>query len=134
MTDSTQHPETTPHGPDSADTRPLDVRFPQDSTAPDSTAPLPRASTPLPDAAPPADQAPPADHAPSTAPAHPAARRPPVRMSTVIWGLVVVVVGVGVVARAQGADFDNELALIVLLGAAGVALVATSIVSAVRRR
>ena len=104
MTDSTQHPETTPHQPDSGDTRPLDVRFPQDSTAPDSTAP-----------------------------AHPAAPRPPVRMSTVAWGLIIVVVGAGVVARAQGADFDNELALIVLLGVVGVALVATSIVSAVRR-
>ena len=79
------------------------------------------------------DASPPVDPASSTPPA-PAAPRPPARMSTVVWGLIIVVVGAGVVARALGADFDNQLALIVLLAAAGVALVTTSIVSAVRRR
>ncbi|WP_066464423.1 hypothetical protein [Sanguibacter suarezii] len=119
MTDSTQHPGSTPPEPDAADTRPLDVRFPQDGTAP-----LPRVeTTPLAD-----DTVGPATQAPA------ATRRPPARMSTVVWGLIILVVGVGVVARALGADFDNQLALIVLLAAAGVALVATSIVSAVRRR
>ncbi|MEP7795453.1 hypothetical protein [Sanguibacter sp. 25GB23B1] len=63
----------------------------------------------------------------------PPARRP-LRPSTIIWGLVVAVVGAGILARALGAEFDNDLALIVLLGAAGVALVGTSIASAVRRR
>jgi hypothetical protein len=61
------------------------------------------------------------------------ARRPH-RPSTIIWGLVVAVVGAGILARALGAEFDNDLALIVLLGAAGLALVGTSIASAVRRR
>lgn len=124
MTDSTQHPDTTPSEPDpTADTRPLDARFPQDTTKP-----LPPVTSPLPDAAPAAEQV------PSAPPVPPAAPRPPVRMSTVVWGLIIVVVGAGVVARALGADFDNQLALIVLLAAAGVALVATSIISAVRRR
>ncbi|SDC32950.1 hypothetical protein SAMN05216410_1650 [Sanguibacter gelidistatuariae] len=63
-----------------------------------------------------------------------AASRPPVRMSTVVWGLIIIVVGAGVLARALGAEFDNELALIALLCVAGVALVATSIVSATRKR
>ena len=118
MTDSTQHPGT-PTEPDAADTRPLDARFPQDGTAP-----LPRMET-----APLHDSAAQVPDAPSAAPS-----RPPARVSTVVWGLIILVVGVGVVARALGADFDNQLALIVLLAAAGVALVATSIVSAVRRR
>lgn len=60
--------------------------------------------------------------------------RRPHRPSTIIWGLVVAVVGAGILARALGAEFDNDLALIVLLGAAGIALVGTSIASAVRRR
>lgn len=64
----------------------------------------------------------------------PATGRPPVRMSTVVWGLIITVVGAGILARALGAEFDNELALIVLLCTAGVALVATSIVSAVRKK
>lgn len=64
----------------------------------------------------------------------PVAGRPPVRMSTVVWGLIITVVGAGILARALGAEFDNELALIVLLCTAGVALVATSIVSAVRKK
>lgn len=134
MTDSTQHPGTTPPEPDAADTRPLDVRFPQDRTAP-----LPRVETSHLDndtavPAPGTSSAPGVDSTAPAAPAPAATSRPPARMSTVVWGLIILVVGVGVVARALGADFDNQLALIVLLAAAGVALVATSIVSAVRRR
>ena len=70
----------------------------------------------------------PTDQAPAAAP------RPPVRMSTVVWGLIIVVIGGGILARALGAEFDNELALIVLLCVGGVALVVTSIVSAVRKK
>lgn len=56
------------------------------------------------------------------------------RPSTIIWGFVVAVVGAGVLARALGAEFDNDLALIVVLGAAGIALLLASIFSAVARR
>lgn len=62
------------------------------------------------------------------------AGRRPHRPGTIIWGLVVAVIGAGILARALGAEFDNDLALIVLLGAAGVALLLTSIFSAVSRR
>ncbi|MBI9114124.1 hypothetical protein [Sanguibacter suaedae] len=61
-------------------------------------------------------------------------QRRPARNGTIVWGMVVTVLGGGVLARALGADFDTELALIVLLVSAGVALVGASIVSAVRRR
>ena len=69
---------------------------------------------------------------PSTERKDPARR--PHRPGTIIWGLVVAVIGAGILARALGAEFDNDLALIVLLGAAGVALLLASIFSAVSRR
>lgn len=83
----------------------------------------------------------PGDGVPRTAEAWPAAgpvedtaRRRQHRPSTIVWGLVITVIGSGILARALGAEFDNGLALIVLLAAAGVALLGTSIASAVRRR
>lgn len=57
-----------------------------------------------------------------------------VAVPTVIWGLFVTLVGAGALASLLGARFDDELAIIVLLAAAGVALVAVSVVTAVRRR
>ena len=114
MSDSTHYPETPENQPGSADTRPMETSSPHDAAPPVAQDPLATASP--------------------AQPGPPAATRPPVRMSTVVWGAIIVVVGAGVVARALGADFDNQLALIVLLAVSGVALVATSIVSAVRRR
>ncbi|GAB4084292.1 hypothetical protein GCM10028784_09220 [Myceligenerans cantabricum] len=91
----------------------------------------------------------PAEHpatAPGAAPAAPvqAAQRPYTptppapqygpRVGTVVWGLVVLAVGLGVLAAAAGARIDFGLAAILLLGGAGVALVAGSIVSSFRRR
>jgi len=49
------------------------------------------------------------------------------RVATVVWGLVVAAVGVGLLAVAWGADLDGQLALIVLLGAAGLALLVGSL-------
>lgn len=107
MTDSTERNETTPD-----ETERLEAE--------------PQATERLETVLPSVEQAAPA--------APPATGRPPVRMSTVVWGLIITVVGAGILARALGAEFDNELALIVLLCTAGVALVATSIVSAVRKK
>jgi hypothetical protein len=56
------------------------------------------------------------------------------RASTVVWGLVVAVVGLWVLATAAGFDIDEQLALIVLLAGAGVALLVGSLISAARRR
>ena len=60
--------------------------------------------------------------------------RPPLRVATVVWGLVVAVIGAGIIAVAAGAVIDVELALIGLLALAGAALVAGSVAAEVRRR
>ena len=46
-----------------------------------------------------------------------------------MWGLIVIAVGLGILAVAAGVVFDLGVALIVLLGAAGVILVVGSVVS-----
>ncbi|MFE7509300.1 hypothetical protein [Promicromonospora sp. NPDC057488] len=56
------------------------------------------------------------------------------RVGTAVWGLIVIAVGLGILAVAAGVVFDLGVALIVLLGAAGVILVAGSVISSVRRR
>lgn len=62
------------------------------------------------------------------------APRAGLRVGTVVWGLVIVAVGVGLLSAAWGAHLDAELALIVLLGAAGVALLVGSLVGMRRSR
>ena len=57
-----------------------------------------------------------------------------VRVGTVVWGLVIAAIGVGLLAFASGVVFDVELALIGLVAAAGVALLAGSLVTGMRRR
>ncbi|WP_129784335.1 hypothetical protein [Promicromonospora panici] len=63
----------------------------------------------------------------------PAAKRGP-RVGTAVWGLIVIAVGLGILAVSAGVIFDLGVALIVLLGAAGVILVVGSVISSVRRR
>jgi len=55
------------------------------------------------------------------------------RPATIIWGLIVLATGLGFIASAAGQEIDFGLAAIWLLGAAGLALVAVAVVSAVRR-
>lgn len=56
------------------------------------------------------------------------------RVGTAVWGLIVIAVGLGILAVSVGVVFDLGVALIVLLGAAGVILVAGSVFSSLRRR
>jgi hypothetical protein len=70
----------------------------------------------------------------TTGPAGGFVDRPRLRVGTAVWGLVIAAIGVGVVALASGAVFDLQLALIALLGVAGVAMLVGSIASGVRRR
>lgn len=57
-----------------------------------------------------------------------------VRVGTVVWGLVIAAIGVGLLAFASGVTFDVELALIGLVAAAGVALLVGSLVTGMKRR
>ena len=67
-------------------------------------------------------------------PAAPAAVRRGPRVGTAVWGLIVIAVGLGILAVSAGVIFDLGVALIVLLGAAGVILVVGSVISSLRRR
>lgn len=69
---------------------------------------------------------------PEPTPVAPRAQGP--RSGTVIWGLVVVALGAAILAAAAGLRIDFQLAFIALLATAGVALLISSLVSAVRRR
>lgn len=60
-------------------------------------------------------------------------RRPAVRVGTVVWGLIVALVGAGVLVVAAGYTIDVELAAIVLLIAAGVGLILGPLVQGLRR-
>ncbi|WP_369371086.1 hypothetical protein AB1046_20300 [Promicromonospora sp. Populi] len=70
----------------------------------------------------------------SAQPATPATERRRARVGTAVWGLIVIAVGLGILAVSAGVIFDLGMALIVLLGAAGVILVVGSVVSSLRRR
>ena len=91
-------------------------------------APEPVRTTPMPPLA-----APPATAAPLPAPQPQTPAGPQLRVGTVVWGLVVAVVGIGIISFAWGARIDGGLALIVLLAGAGVALLVGSLVVGARR-
>jgi len=55
------------------------------------------------------------------------------RVRTVVWGLVLAVLGAGVLGRAAGRHLDVDVAAIVLVAAAGLALLVGSIGSSLRR-
>ncbi len=71
-----------------------------------------------------------------TTPLHPtgyesptaSAPRDRLRVGTVVWGLIVALVGTAVIAWGQGLRFDVQLAAIGVLAAAGVLLVVSSLV------
>ena len=49
------------------------------------------------------------------------------RVTTIVWGLVIAAIGAGLLAVALGVTFDLELAVIIVIAAAGLALVGGSI-------
>ena len=63
----------------------------------------------------------------TTSPAAPAATETGPRVTTIVWGLVIAAIGAGLLAVALGVTFDLELAVIVVIAAAGLALVGGSI-------
>lgn len=54
------------------------------------------------------------------------------RVGTVVWGLVVIALGAGVIALATGSTIDLGLAAIVLLAGAGLALLIGSLAAGLR--
>lgn len=72
---------------------------------------------------------------PVAAPVDPTPVDPPrrrLRVGTVVWGLIIAAIGVGLLAWAAGVAIDLQLAMIVLLAVAGTALLVGSIVSGAR--
>ncbi|GAA1973963.1 hypothetical protein GCM10009718_07390 [Isoptericola halotolerans] len=66
-------------------------------------------------------------------PARPLVRSGP-RITTIVWGFIVVAIGVGLLASTAGASIDLELAAILLLAVAGLMLVVGSVAGSLRRR
>jgi hypothetical protein len=101
------------------------------------TSALPTGGTTLRDPEPALADTIPSDATPAGATATTTAKRPvsrTLRVGTVVWGLIIALIGVGFIAVAAGARFDVELVLIGLLALAGVALVAGSMAVSMRRR
>lgn len=109
--------------------------FDPPAAATSAPASEPASSTmPLPPT-PPGPTGPYSSTAPAAAPAHrPERELAPMRVGTVVWGLILAAVGFGVVATASGAEIDMQLALISLMGIGGLALLVGSVVTARRRR
>lgn len=63
----------------------------------------------------------------TTTPATPAPVESGPRVTTIVWGLVIAAIGAGLLAVALGVTFDLELAVIIVIAAAGLALVGGSI-------
>jgi hypothetical protein len=119
----------------------------QDAPARDDSDPLAALRDPAPEA-----PATPGPTAPASTPAQPTQAQPvhqgraaqarPTqattkrgpRVGTAVWGLIVIAVGLGILAVSAGVMFDVGVALILLLGAAGVILVVGSVISSIRRR
>ncbi len=133
-----QTPQSEPIGPlpaDSAPTEPVPVE--PASVEPVLTEPVltePASVEPVltePVAAGPGPSTPPSPaygHGPE-----PAVAKSP-RLGTVVWGLVILAIGLGIGAVGLGASVDYQVAMILLLGGAGLVLILGSVVAAVRRR
>ena len=72
-------------------------------------------------------------HDPGPGPA-PVAPRHGMRVGTIVWGLVIAAIGVGILAYALDVTFDAQLASIIVIFAAGVLLLVGSIATSRRRR
>jgi hypothetical protein len=70
-------------------------------------------------------------HDPGPAPVAP---RRGVRVGTIVWGLVIAAIGVGILAFALDVTFDAQLATIIVIFAAGALLLIGSIATTRRRR
>jgi hypothetical protein len=120
--------------PDDSDPlAPLRDRAPEAPATPAASGPVPGAGQgPTLPAQAPAQPAQAIQQVQAAQPAAPVRRGP--RVGTAVWGLIVIAVGLGILAVSAGVMFDLGVALIALLGAAGVILVVGSVISSLRRR
>ncbi|MBB2922636.1 hypothetical protein [Cellulomonas cellasea] len=121
---------TTPDPTEASRTEPgtTTAAYPVASSDPLSAFDRPDAAPSTPGPSTPAPSTPVADtSAPAPAPQGEPAVRRGVRVGTFVWGLVIVAVGIGVLALSAGYELDVELALIVLLGVAGAAMLVGSL-------
>ncbi|WP_425954971.1 hypothetical protein [Xylanimonas sp. McL0601] len=72
--------------------------------------------------------------APAWTPPPPPLVRTTPRTGTIVWGFVILAIGVGALSVAAGASLDVGLAMIYLLAFAGAVLVVASVFGAARRR
>lgn len=108
-------PTPTPEDTMSIPTDPPPVAEPVAGAPPTGTAPAPTATPAAPVGAPTGD----ARH---------------LRIGTIVWGLMIAVIGVGLLAFALGVAFDVELASIIVVATAGVLLLVGSVATARGRR
>lgn len=118
-------------------TRPDVTDVPHDPATAEETTMDDQHTQPLPGEHAPDETAPPRPWS-GAGPAHqdPRATAPvstDVRVGTIVWGLVLAAIGVGLLALAAGVSFDVELAFIILVALAGVGLVVGAVVAGVRR-
>ncbi|MDR0365593.1 MAG: hypothetical protein LBH68_01995 [Bifidobacteriaceae bacterium] len=70
---------------------------------------------------------------------NPAGMRPPAPVKTgprwgaIVWGIILAAIGLWIMAAAGGLMIDGQLAMILFLGLAGLTLIATALVAALRR-
>ncbi|WP_029068895.1 hypothetical protein [Jonesia quinghaiensis] len=58
----------------------------------------------------------------------------PSRLTTIVWGVILIALGGATIALALGATIDTQLGLIALLGVTGVLLVGVSLFRTLRRK
>lgn len=66
-------------------------------------------------------------------PEEPRKQRAPIRIGTIVWGLIIAALGLMMILWYEGMTIDTRAAIIWLLLSAGVLLVGGSIMSAVRK-
>ncbi|MDR1799414.1 MAG: hypothetical protein LBR19_05980 [Bifidobacteriaceae bacterium] len=96
-----------------------------------STGAVPPPYQPQPGAAP-AGPAP-APYLVTQAPPPPAPVKTGPRLGAIIWGFIVIALGLWAIAVAKGFMIDGQLALIVMLGGAGAALIVSALIAATKR-
>lgn len=60
-------------------------------------------------------------------------RRDPIRMGTIVWGLIIAALGVLLILWDQGYSFDPRAAGVAILFGAGLLLIVGSIITALRK-